>query len=70
MEDEFQHCQMQRAKHRGKNTLLSNDISDYILDNTVIRHTVSERDLNVHVSSDLKPTNHCIIARNGANSDF
>ena len=40
---------------------------DYTLNNTVLSHSSCERDLGVRVSSDLRPRNHCIAARNRAN---
>ena len=39
----------------------------YKLDNTELDNSECEKDLGVLVSSDLKPSNHCINARNKAN---
>ena len=40
---------------------------DYSLVDTTLERSYSERDLGVQVSSDLRPREQCIIARNRAN---
>ena len=40
---------------------------DYTLNDTILGRSYSVRDLGVQVSSDLRPREHCIIARNMAN---
>ena len=52
----------------NKCSIMSVDYTvDYTLNDTTLGRSYSVRDLGVQVSSDLRPREHCIIARNSAN---
>ena len=40
---------------------------DYTLNDTTLERSYSEMDLGIQISSDLRPREQCIIARNRAN---